>query len=283
MNYKWYDVKDLYDYCRENALPLLSTYSSSFWGEYILNYEKYDRMFEHMYKSFRYFNQDPLKQSSIDEVVIDFIDDISDYLLMHEKKYTELFKIQLLNYGNIQYDFYTEQTANTIKNIVGNYKYGSRRDINGIVVGSRLDNGVTNYGSRVDTVDNNYGSQTSSENTEVENKKMAFDSTAYENNSKSITSATTNTGSHNDTERSTRGSYTDTTSNSIGSQSSSNTFDKGEQTDDENRNENENERIYIKGYKENPVKNLEMFRRYWNGYSFYGDIFKDIAKEILLV
>lgn len=261
MIYKWYDMHDLYEYCRESALPLLSTYSSSFWGEYILHYEKYDRMFEHMYKTYRYFNQDPLNNDNIDSVVMDFIEDVSDYLLLNEKKYTELFKIQLLNYGNIQYDFYTEQTANTLRNITGKYNYGSRRDITSDVLGSRKDDIV-----------NEYGPTSSIQNDDVEDKKMAFNSIDYENNSRSLGSSLTSTSSH-----------TDKTTNNIGSQSSSTTMTKGEQEDGENRSEHENEISYIKGYKDNPVKNLERFRRYWNGYSFYGDIFKDIANEVLLV
>lgn len=262
ITYQWFTVEDIYNYCKQNAIPLLSTFSAPFWGQYILDYEKYDRYFYRRYKTFAYFNQNPIDNTDIASVTDDFINAVYDYLMVNEKNYTELFKIQLLNFGgNIQYDFYSEETKKNIRTIFGDY-----------VSGVRTDSGYLTQGGSTDTVQDVIGGHTVTGNNSTERQKMAFDSYSYINDNKETENESQSVSSRTDTSTTTKGSKVD-----------SKTEVKGEQKDNKNENESVNGTITTKGYKENPVANLERFRKFWNGYSFYGDIFYDISREILVL
>lgn len=227
----WKNVNEMYKYCIEYSLPLLSNFNSPFWGQYVINFERYDKAFAHMFKSFRYYNQEPFTQdNTIDMVTLDFIDDVYNHLMFNEKKYNELFKIQIMNVTSINDDFYVEEIMNNLKNINSDYNLGARKDTN-----------IDNTGSRVD---------------ETEDKKMAFNSNSYVDNTKQI--------------------------NNIGNQTFNSTFNKGNQTDTEKRNEKLNQKIITKGYHNNPNDNLRKFIANWNSWDFYGHIFKKIADEMLL-
>lgn len=259
--YKWYTMDDIYKYCKGISLPLLSTYSSPFWGEYIMNYERYDRFFNGHYKSFRFYDQDPFNNGTISEVTMDFINDVQDYLLLNDKKYTELFKIQLLNIGNISYDFYSEQVSKSNRKSMDLFEYSKR-----------LDKRVDTIGSRDDYNRFHYGSATVSSNDTSEHKRVGYDSDSYLSDTFDDNSGTKTSSDHSDDE-----------SRSIGQQTNTSSFTTGERSDTESRNENADGTITNKGYNRNPINNIEIFRKYWNGYEFYGNIFKDIAKEVLLV
>lgn len=179
----WKNVEDMYKYASEQSLPLLSNFNAAFWGEYVLNYQRYDKLFYDMYKSFRYFNQVPFTQdNTIDMVTINFIDDVYNHLMINKKRYEELFKIEIMNSPSITNDFYTEELLKGSKNINSDYTSGSRKDTNIETTGSRHD--------------------------EEEHKKMAFNSTNYVNDSKDISdigsqtdNSTFNKGIQNDTEK----------------------------------------------------------------------------------
>lgn len=60
-------------------------------------------------------------------------------------------------------------------------------------------------------------------------------------------------------------------------------FLKGEQTDTETVNDEGSFRTGTKGNKNSMYDNMLKFLEVWDGYSFYGNIFKDIAAEFLLL
>lgn len=255
-------VDDMFKYSSTNALPLLSNYNVAFWGNYIINFERYDKIFRDMYKSFKYFNQEPYtSNNTIDIVTTNFIDDVYGYLMLNEKRWTKLFQIELLNSNVIENDFYTEEILRGGKKTDSTYKSGSRKDSGSEVLGSRTESGS---GSTTDNYGNTNGTSTE--------YIKAFDSATLTENSM----RTDVQGSHIDTSQS-------TSQNTIGSQTNSNTFNKGLQTDTESKNENNNQTIITKGYNNNPNDNIEKFIKTWDGWAFYKKIFMEIASDLLLV
>lgn len=231
MPYKWYDVREMYDDAKSNARPLLSSYDKAFWSEYILNYARYDKLFRNMYKSFRYYDQNPFDNTTIGDITDEFIDAVYLHLMANDKKYSELFKLYQLNDQNMLNDFYVEE----------------------ITSGGKTTNGSYVGGSRTDTTEDVYGAKSGVQ----ENKIAAFNSTDYVKNNKTEYSDDT---------------YTDTGQ-----------YVKGSQTDTEHREEVANNTTTTRGFKDNPSKNAREFIKTWNSYEFYLYIFKQIAKELLLV
>lgn len=231
MQYRWYDVKEMYENSSVNAKPLLSSYDRAFWSDYILNYQRYDKLFRNMYKSFRYYDQDPFDNTTINDITDEFIDAVYLHLLINDKKYSELFKLYQLNDLNMLNDFFVEEITSGGKTTNGSYVGGSRTDTNEDVYGAK--SGVQ------------------------ENKIAAFNSTDYVKNNKTEYSDDT---------------YTDTGQ-----------YVKGSQTDTEHREEVANNKTTTRGFKDNPSKNAREFIKTWNSYEFYLYIFKQIAKELLLV
>lgn len=172
-------VKDMYKYASTNNLKLLSNYSSTFWSEYLTNSAKYDKLFNRLYMSFKYFNQD--ETSVIATLTTDFIDEVYNHLLVNDKKYSELYRVNVL-------------TDNDYK-ILDNYKYTEV-----------MDKDLQNYssitsGSRSDSTSNTKGAQTDTTETQV----SAYNSSSYSNQDKT----TDIMGSRSDSGSFTKGSQTD--------------------------------------------------------------------------
>lgn len=171
---KWVNVGAMYKYANGIALPLLSNFDAEFWADYILNYQRYDKLFKNMYKTSRYYNQEPFEEdNTVETVTLDFVDEVYNHLLINKKKYEQLFKIYQLNDENLINDYYIEETHS----------------------GERQINSSYNSGARSDTTTENLGRQQSS----TENKIMAFNSTDYVKGSKTDedVQATTNTSTFN--------------------------------------------------------------------------------------
>ena len=108
-------------------------------------------------------------------------------------------------------------------------------------------------GERQDT-----GEDVSGQRTDVEtNQVMAYNSNTFVDSTKTTDN---------------KGSETDTTE-----------YNKGEQTDTETVNDEGSFRTGTKGNKNSMYDNMLKFLEVWDGYSFYGNIFKDIAAEFLLL
>ncbi|MBQ0111580.1 MAG: hypothetical protein KBT03_00450 [Bacteroidales bacterium] len=84
-------VNDMYKNSVSNNKKLLSNYNAPFWAEYLLNSERYDRLFRRKYLSFRYFLQE--YDEDITTITDNFIDDVYNHLLANDKKYSELFRV----------------------------------------------------------------------------------------------------------------------------------------------------------------------------------------------
>lgn len=134
---EWSNVEDMYKYAKQNSLELLSDYPADFWLDYISNHEDYDKQFMRMYRSYRYYMQNPYDKDNetIADITDDFIEAVYMHLKMNNKKYTELYKINVLNDSTISpLDDYsmTEIMDRTIVN-------GAREDSNDETLGTKTD------------------------------------------------------------------------------------------------------------------------------------------------
>lgn len=94
MEEKRSSVKEIYDFCVENELPMLSSYNADFWAEYVANHSYFDRIFMKSYKSFLAFGND---NGNIEENTADWILDVAGWLTMNSKRYSELWRMQILS------------------------------------------------------------------------------------------------------------------------------------------------------------------------------------------
>lgn len=120
-------VEDMYNVTKD-TIPLLSNYDAPFWKEYRDNYQKYDALFRRLYKSYRYFLQE--KNDSDVQVAINFTTDVYNHLLVNDKKYTELFRINTItdeDYSIID-NYRIVETKNTEGSNTINTTLGARTD-----------------------------------------------------------------------------------------------------------------------------------------------------------
>lgn len=88
-------VNKMWKYAQDTNLKLLSDFDADFWNEYKTNSDRYDALFRRMYHSFYYFLQED--DESIEEVTNNFIYDVYNHLLINAKKYSELYRINVVD------------------------------------------------------------------------------------------------------------------------------------------------------------------------------------------
>lgn len=182
---KWYSVKDMVAYSLENDLKLLSTYgtgspeATDFWKNYRDNSEDYDKLFGKLYKNFRYYDQDiDNEEETIQEVTEDFIQTVGTFLMINQKKYEELKRINDIAFSD---------------KLLEDVDY------------TRQDNGTTRLGERNDLTTSVSGQRQDT----LQEQVYPFESTTPSDSSKNITTK----GSETDTDTFNKGAETDTTNN----------------------------------------------------------------------
>lgn len=137
-------VKDLYDYAVEHNEELLGNWQSSsseydFWLKYTADSSTYDRAFCNKYKNWYYFDQ--TGSETVEEVFNRFTEAVTDYLTLNDKKFTELYKVELLTIDNrsILSDHTMSQQINTERGIEREYVSGPRQDATSDTSGERTD------------------------------------------------------------------------------------------------------------------------------------------------
>ena len=173
-------VKDMYARTKANHIKLLSDYSAEFWAEYLENYERYDRIFNRMYMNSYYFIQD--SNETVETVQPNFTEAVYDLLLMNSKRYSELYRINV-----VDDDDYS---------IIDNYDVTETRE------GSYNRDITDNYGQRVRTGNDTTGAQ----NNTITGEVAPYDSETFSNESKS----TQNLGQRIDTNAETVNAVEDT-------------------------------------------------------------------------
>lgn len=125
-------VNDMFYNSVENNKKLLSTYPADFWQEYRNNFDKYDKLFQRMFKSFRYFLQD--YDDSVDDVTDNFIDDVYNHLMINHKKYEELYRVYVIsdNDYSIIDNYRITETLDKATSSTASADYGARTDVDAI-------------------------------------------------------------------------------------------------------------------------------------------------------
>ena len=134
---EWCNVDDMYKYASANSLKLLSDYSATFWQDYTTNSARYDKQFMRMYKSYRYYMQNPYDKDNetVADITEDFIDAVYMHLKMNDKKYSELYRMNVLDdseYSPLDDYNITEIMDRTTVN-------GAREDSNDETLGTKTD------------------------------------------------------------------------------------------------------------------------------------------------
>lgn len=258
-NYVIRDVNDMYKYAEENNLPLLSDYVSenvehNFWGDYVQNYDEYDKIFRRLYKHFRYFDQDIDGDNPVEDVTEDFIDAVKGHLMLNDKKYTMLY---LLHVDDTALDPFNDYNLTETKQ-------ATRSADSEMVSGERTDTSEDVSGARTDTTSENYGMRTDTSTDQT----MAFNSATWVDSSRNNFQ---------------KGSETDTSNYGKGQQTDNSEYVKGEQTDTHEVDETSSHTIHITGAKENQSKNMREYMDTWSRYQFYEYIFRKISEDLLLV
>ena len=252
-------IGDVYKKNKADSTLMLSNYASSeeldFWEEYRTNHTRYDAVFNRMFNSFWYFMQ--MCDDTLDEVTDQFRDAVYDHLLINDKKYSELYRVQVIpdeDYSLVNnYDMQEIMDKDGTDN--QDNTYGSRQDSGSFTKGSRTDNTTTGIGQQTNT---------------TTSKVAPYDSSTYAEHTQ-------------DTQQ--MGSRSDSVGFTEGQQLDSSSATKGQQIDDLNR-------TYSEDYTLHRVGNIgvqtvsDMLGKHiklWSMWEFYEYIFKEICRDLLLI
>lgn len=174
-------VKKMHQIAVENNTPLLSNYNSEWWNEYLIGHVFYDDMFAKMYKTFVYYDQEP--DQTDEEITNDFISTVYGWLMMNDKRYSELYRIHVI----------PDDEAYALTN---NY------DLHETYSGTSTGQSATTTGQRTDVTYDNIGSQNSSNLDKITGWNSGSENTKDSSNS--------SVGTREDTHQFTKGQETDT-------------------------------------------------------------------------
>lgn len=198
-------VYDLYKYAVEEGENLFPQFTSEvapltdFWADFVDHQDLYEKYFAKRYKSYRYYDQDIEGDNPVEDVLDDFQDAVLAFLHLNDKKYTQLYKIELINNMNPLDDYSITETKTGTKNTDREYVSGQREDRSSQTLGAYDDttlNQVMAFNSQ-DFVDSskttnsmderinssvyNKGEQTDTEDTDV-SESTSRTETGYKNN-----------------------------------------------------------------------------------------------------
>lgn len=291
-------VNDMYKNSVTRDIKLLSAFDADFWRDYITNYKRYDNLFRRKYFSFRYFLQ---FDDTISDITDNFINDVYNHLLLNEKKYSELYRIHIIddtdysltNNYNIREEM-DRETSSTNINV-----YGSRDDSSTDIIGSRSDSSTESIGSRTDITTEDIGSRSDntnniigSQNNSVTSKVAPYDSATFANNTQddTVLGSRTDSNSFQQGEQTNEtnmllGAQNNTASSILGEQNNSGSFSKGEQTDNLDNDSTENYVLTRVGNigVQTATDMIDKHKKFWTIWEFYDFIFGEISKELLLV
>ena len=282
-------VNDIYKYNREHSFKMLSAFTSAneefdFWQEYKDNYNYFDRMFMKSYRSFIAFNAEG---DQTDEVADDFRSDVYSWLMANDKRYSELYRLQLVDDDkyNFMFNYDMKEVYSGTNSSSGSETLGQRQDSHSgsNVYGAKSEtiSGSATIGAHTDGHETTYGAVSNSDETKV----SAFNESGYSNKEKTdhteaqrIDNLQDSYGTHTDTSSETRAAlaHTDTTSgtDTKGSQTNSNTS-SGTEGHTLTRQGN----IGVETTSDIMKKHVDL----WKAFNFYKIVFDDIANEFLRV
>lgn len=89
-----YTIKEIYKKNKDLNKKMLSEYGSDFWKPYRDNAQYFDRRFMMFYSSFYPYLQEP--EEGLESAADDFRYDVYSHLLANDKRYSELFRINVI-------------------------------------------------------------------------------------------------------------------------------------------------------------------------------------------
>lgn len=257
-----YQIKDIYKYCRDNNIKMLSTFNGDFWNYYKSNYQNFDRLFKKEFTS--WYPMDQERGATLEDITAEFIADVNAFLTVNSKRYAELWRAY-----NIE--------DNTAYSLTNNVDYTETRDLTIEREGEDnrgeqviKDTGYISYGAQTVTGDNER--TLGGKITSTENKVSAYNDGTYAPRDYSET----NEGQQTDTEdlSTTYGSHDD---------DSMNTRKEGSRFDSHNEDTTEKETLHKVGNM--GVQTVDdMLKKHWDNWSMfdlYMFIFKEIARDLL--
>lgn len=307
-------ISEIYDFCKEENIPMLSNYDADFWEVYRQNYNYFDRLFRNTYRTFVVFSCD---NGNVEENATDWIFDVASWLKANEQRYSELWRMQELSdtdYSILDPYHVTEtHTGQLSKNATDNL--GARTDTKSeqVSYGAKSSSESNSYThgakSETDAETLNYGQDktttegeinTGSQNNTNENKVSAFNESTYSPKDYQDTSL----GSRQDTTETveTRASRSDSKSgtHTEASRTDSETKSKGEvahtdsisdtniygaHTNTHTGSESESKSISKTGnmgiYSNSKL--LGEHKDLWEAFNFYKLIFDEIAEQFLRI
>lgn len=284
------EIKDIYNYRREDNSPMLSPYEPSgdidFWKPYRDNFAYFDRMFMKKYRS--WFPMD--QEGDLEEVAVDFAYDVKSWLMINNKRYAELFRIQAIpddSKYSLTDNVYENETIGKTTSNSGTFTKGSEQI---------TDNGSNIYGAQSDTetkshiygeqrIDNDTAETIGATQKTTTNGTSAFNESGFSDTDRSIEAETARSnsvnvdivnGSHTDSENNgyTHGTHTDTISNT---RTDGQRIDTNSGTGSENITRQRSGNIGVRTVDEM----LTIHKDTWVDFSFFEIIFSDIARELL--
>ena len=310
-------VDEIYKYCSDNNLPMLSNYDADFWEVYVDNYEYFDRLFMKTYRKFLVFGSESYEDDPVEENSEDFTLDVKTWLISNSKRYSELWRMQdisdtdysVLDPYNVTETHNIETDTSLTDNIgartdtkQGQTSFGARSisDSNSYTHGakSETDGETMNYGTDVTTTDSvlNTGAQ----NNTTENSVSADNASLYspkdyqDNHLGTREDSTESTETRQSRQDSKSGTHTEATytdsenkSHSENAKTDSTTDTNvygahtnthlGEDRTEKTINKRGNMGIYSNS------KLLGEHNELWSAFNFYKLIFDEIAEQFLRI
>lgn len=180
----------MYQRAQETQTKLLSNYDSIFWSVYKANNTDFDLYFKTKYKSFMYLDQE--YDSTVDEVLADWLEVVKSHLRVNDKRYNELFRIQVVpdddSYSIVE-NYYLNETYTGSNDNQGTNASGQRTDVNNFEQGNQKQ-------TNLDSVSAHNTSNLNSRNKSETETGTRNDRTEFTQGGQEFTSHTTNTDSH---------------------------------------------------------------------------------------
>ena len=275
-------VNDMYQYSKAEGSMLLSSFGAEnegflFWDEYREKHRRYDKLFNRMFNSFKYFMQN--EEQTIAEITEDFTDEVYNHLMINAKKYEELYRVNVINDSDysILDNYNITETMDKETGREGSTTYGEREDVTTKSYGLAEHEHETVYGQNTTNYNSTKGSQTDSHVDDI----AGFNSDTYAKDSK--TSDTY--GQRQDTSSEINLTHTDTTTLSDKAHEDTDTLSKGEQVNSTTDSATEDYTLTRRGNigVRTITEVIEYHEKFWTTYEFYTLIFKEICAELLLI
>ena len=288
-----YEIKDIYNYNKEENKKMLSGFTSSadpvndFWLPYKTNYTYFDRMFKKKFTSWFPFDQEG---DDVEEIAAEFADDVKSWLMINDKRYSEMYRIQCI-IDNDKYSL-TDNVYETSRNeergsFSKEFNKGAQIDTEDLSAtkGQQIDTQDNSRTKGSEQIDTDATNTTGATGKTITNQVSAYNDSTFANADKSIEAddsrqdiidETVIDGQRIDTEdlSTTYGARTDTEDNSRTSGARKDT-DEGSDT---------KTTIYTRsgniGVKTVAQMLQEQFET-WDIFNFYDFIFNEIARELL--